>query len=90
MRGGATTDKITLVVSKEADGKMRVTSGSWEGEKVFSRNQVLELRNFEGRLHVSRKERHHDDWDPPIEPYDPYGSDERFDVVWRRCRRVTT
>jgi hypothetical protein len=26
--------------------------------------QVLELRNFERRLYVGRKPRHHDDWDP--------------------------
>ncbi len=30
----ATTDKATLVAS---DGKMRLTSGSWEGEKVLAR-----------------------------------------------------
>jgi hypothetical protein len=27
-------------------------------------------------LHVARKERHHDEWDPPIEPYDCCGLDE--------------
>jgi hypothetical protein len=31
----AVSEKTTLVISKEADDKMRVTSGSWEGEKVF-------------------------------------------------------
>jgi hypothetical protein len=51
---------------------MRVTSGSWDGEKVILRDQVLEVRNVDGRLHVARKERQ-DQWDPPIEPYDPYG-----------------
>jgi hypothetical protein len=34
---------------------------------------VLRSRNVDGRLHVSRKNRHHDEWDPPIAPYDPYG-----------------
>jgi hypothetical protein len=67
----ATSDKITLVVAKQPDGKMRVTSASWEGEKVFSRDQVLEVRSVEGQLHVARKGRTHDEWDPPIEPYDP-------------------
>ena len=32
---------------------MRVTSGSWEGEKVSLRDQVLEVRKVEGRLHIS-------------------------------------
>jgi hypothetical protein len=52
---------------------MRVTSGSWDGEKVFFRDQVLEVRNVEGRLHVARKPRQYDEWDPYHEPYDPYG-----------------
>jgi hypothetical protein len=50
---------------------MRVTSGSWDGEKVILRDQVLEVRNVDGRLHVARKERRPDEWDPPIEPDDP-------------------
>ncbi len=61
------------MIARELDGKMRVTSGSWEGEKVFARGEVLEVRNVDGRLHAARKPRHHDEWDPPIAPYDPYG-----------------
>ena len=61
------------MIARELDGKMRVTSGSWEGEKVFARSEVLEVRNVEGRLHVARKPRHHDEWNPPIASYDPYG-----------------
>ena len=34
-----------------ADGLMRVTSGSWDGEKVILKDQVLEVRNVDGRLH---------------------------------------
>jgi hypothetical protein len=30
------------------------------------KDQVLEVHNVDDRLHVARKERHHDDWDPPI------------------------
>jgi hypothetical protein len=45
------------VVERQSDGKMRVTSGSWDGEKVFLRDQVLEVRNVDGRLHVARKPR---------------------------------
>jgi hypothetical protein len=52
---------------------MRVTSGSWDGEKVFFPDQVLEVRNFEGRLHIARKPRQYDEWDPYVPPYDPYG-----------------
>jgi len=52
---------------------MRVTSNSWEGEKVFFRDQVLEVRWVDGRLHVSRKVRKPDEWDRPVEAYDPYG-----------------
>ena len=50
----ATTEKITIVVAREIDGKMRVTSGSWEGEKVFLRDQALEVRNADGWLRVAR------------------------------------
>jgi hypothetical protein len=69
----ATTEKSTIVIARDPDGKMRVTSGSWDGEKVFFRDQVLEVRNVEGRIHLARKERRHDEWDPPIPVYDPYG-----------------
>ena len=53
------------------DGKMRVTSKSWEGEKVFLRDQALEFRNVGAGLHIAKRERGHDEWNPPIEPYDP-------------------
>jgi hypothetical protein len=39
----ATTDKSTIVIERQPDGKMRATSGSWDGEKVFLRDQVLEV-----------------------------------------------
>jgi hypothetical protein len=44
---------------------------------------VLELRNVDGRLHVARKERRPDEWDPPIPVYDPYGPGDShdFDVI---------
>ena len=69
----ATTEKTTIAVSREDGCKIRVTSSSWEGEKVILKDQVLEIRNVDGRLHVARKTRKPDEWDPPIEPYDPYG-----------------
>jgi hypothetical protein len=42
--------------------------GIGRGKKVFGRDQVLEVRNVDGRLHVARKERNFDEWDPPIGP----------------------
>ena len=62
-----------MVVERQPEGKMRVTSSSWEHEKVLFRAQVLEVRCVEGRLHVSRKVRKPDECDPPVEVYDPYG-----------------
>jgi hypothetical protein len=35
-----TSDKVAIVVERQSDGKMRVTSGSWDGEKVILRDQV--------------------------------------------------
>jgi hypothetical protein len=71
----ATSDKATIVVERLTDRKMRVTSGSWDGEKVILRDQVLEVRNVDGRPHIARKQRKPNEWDPPIEPYDPCGLD---------------
>jgi hypothetical protein len=34
---------------------------------------VIELRNVDGQIRIACKARYHDDRDPPIEPYDPYG-----------------
>jgi hypothetical protein len=31
----ATSDKTSIIIEKQRDGKMRVTSGSWDGEKIF-------------------------------------------------------
>ena len=81
----AISEKIPLIVERQPDGKMRVTSGSWDGEKVFFRDQVLEVRAVEGRLHIARKEKSPDEWDPPVVPYDPYGpgsagSDEILEI----------
>jgi hypothetical protein len=54
----ATTEKTTLVLARDTEGKIRVTSGSWDGEKVILKGQVLEVRNVDERLHVARKIRH--------------------------------
>jgi len=68
----ATSDKITLVIERQPDGKMGATSQSWEHEKVFFPDEVLEVRCVSGRLHVSRNVRKPDEWDPPVEVYDLY------------------
>ena len=54
----ATSDKITIVIERQSDGKMRVTSGSWDGEKVFLKDQVLEVRHAiaDARLHGSQNQ----------------------------------
>jgi hypothetical protein len=67
----ATSDKTTIVIEKQPDRKMRVTSGSWDDEKVFLKDQGLEVRNVDGRLHVARKTKRYDDWDPPMSRYGP-------------------
>jgi hypothetical protein len=51
----------TLALSREVDGKIRVTSLPWEAPKVILRNEVLEVRNVDGVLHIARKRRYHDD-----------------------------
>jgi hypothetical protein len=53
----ATSDKAIIVVERLTDEKMRVTSGSWDGEKVILPDPVLEVRNGDGRLHIARKPR---------------------------------
>jgi hypothetical protein len=40
--------------------------------RSWSRARLTAKCEF-GRLHVARKPRHHDEWDPPIAPYDPFG-----------------
>jgi hypothetical protein len=46
----ATTEKTTIAIAREVGGKIRVTSGSWDGEKVILKDEVLEVRNVDGRL----------------------------------------
>jgi hypothetical protein len=53
----ATSDKTTIVIEKQPDGKMRLTSGSWDGEKVFLKGQVLKVwhANADARLRFDQK-----------------------------------
>jgi hypothetical protein len=41
----ATSEKTTIVIARDHDSKMRVSSG-------FARDRVLEVCNVDGRLHV--------------------------------------
>jgi hypothetical protein len=69
----AMSDKTTIVVESQPDGKMRITSGSWDGEKA----------RCSARLHVARKTKAPDEWDPKLPVYNPCGpgttSDEFVD-----------
>jgi hypothetical protein len=40
---------------------------------MLLRDQVVEVRNVDGRLHIARKERQYDEWDPYVPPYYPLG-----------------
>jgi hypothetical protein len=71
------TENATLTVRREEGGKIRVTSSLWDVAKVLGKNEVLEVRNVDGRLYIARMPRFPNDWDPPIEPYDPYGPGTR-------------
>jgi len=40
----ATSDRVTLTIERLPEGKMQVTSNSWDHERVLPRDQVLEVR----------------------------------------------
>jgi hypothetical protein len=67
----ATSDKATIVIERQPGGKMRVTSGSWDGEKVILRDQVLEVHNVEGGCTSRESLCTTDKGNPQIEPYGP-------------------
>ena len=71
----ALTDKVTLVLEKLPDGKIKATSNSFDDAKVVMPDQVLEAQFFEGKIRIARKERWPDAGNPPRTPstYDPYG-----------------
>ena len=76
----ALTDKATLVLEKLPDGKIKVTSNSFVEDKVVLPDQVLEVRHFEGKIRIARKDRLPDAGDPPRTPstYDPYGGGDEL------------
>jgi hypothetical protein len=72
------TEKATLSFERVDGGKIRVKASSWDDAKVILPDQVLEVRNIDGRLRVARKGREPDAGDQPKRAFDPmdfYGSD---------------
>jgi hypothetical protein len=55
-----TTESTTLALKREDGGKIRVASMLWEDARVILRDEVLVVRNVDGRLHIARKERRPD------------------------------
>jgi hypothetical protein len=53
---------------------MRVMSGSWDGETVILRDQVLEVHNVEGGCTSRESFCTTDKGNPQIEPYGPMES----------------
>jgi len=66
------TDKATLALEATKDGKVRVSTSAWTDPKVILKNEVLEVRWYEGQPRIAPKDREHDAADPPIPVYDPY------------------
>jgi hypothetical protein len=62
-----TTESTMLSVSRGAGGKVRVTSVLWHKPKVILKDEVLVIRNVDGRLQLARMRKYHDDWNPKIE-----------------------
>jgi hypothetical protein len=56
----ALSEDTQVVIARLPDGKMRVTSKSWDEAKVILPDQVLELRMVEGRIRIARKEKRRD------------------------------
>jgi hypothetical protein len=71
----ATTERVTIIIERDTDGKMRATSGSWDGAKVF-------LRGPQCRRPAARRSQGAppDEWDPPIPAYGP-GESKDFDAI---------
>ena len=72
-----------VVVTRVHDGKFKVTSKSWDEEKVGLPHQVLELRMLAGRVRVARKARHPGSGDtlPQVEPIGAEGEIAEFSVT---------
>jgi hypothetical protein len=76
-----TTESTTISVSREAGDKVRVTSLLWPEPKVILKDEVLVIRNVDGRIQLARMRKHYDDWNPSYLPYDPYGPGQPVEDV---------
>jgi hypothetical protein len=56
----ATSEKTTIVISRDHDGKMYVTSCSWDSERVFPRDPERDVRTAPRRRCVACKPRQPD------------------------------
>jgi hypothetical protein len=61
-----TTESTTLTLKREDGGKIRIASLLWDSPKVLLPGEVLEIRNVGSSLHVARKAKRPDQWDPPV------------------------
>jgi hypothetical protein len=60
-----TTESTTIAVSRKTDGKNPNRIVALGSPKVILRGEVLEVRNVGGSLHIARKVKSPDEWDPP-------------------------
>ncbi len=77
----ALTEDTVAVVTRLPEGKFKVTSKSWDAEKVVLPDQVLELRMLAGQVRVAKKARHRDSGDapPPVEQIGAEGEIAEFE-----------
>jgi hypothetical protein len=74
------------VIERQPDGKMRVTSGSWDGEKVFLKDQVLEVSTLfptPGSTSLAKPRRRTTGTHPMSDPKVMWLQD-RLTPVWKR------
>lgn len=72
----ALSKKLTVVFEAIEGDKIKATASPWPDGKVILKGEVFEVRTVWGGLRFARKERFHDEKDPPVAPYDPYGPGE--------------
>jgi hypothetical protein len=85
----ATSEKTMIVISRDHDGKMCVTSCSWDSERVFPRDPERDVRTAARRLYVACKPRHPDEgdstgrapWRPKLASSNRFRLDTRLQAV---------
>jgi hypothetical protein len=51
----AAGDRITVVISAEKDGKLRLLANSWDSEKVILPGEQFNVRWIGGQVHLIRR-----------------------------------